>query len=374
MDLLIKNGNVYDVDKDEYLTTDVMIKDTKIVEIGSINANVKTIYADNKYLFPGFIDAHSHLGMWEDIELGNDANECVDPITPHLFAIDGFNPFDKFIDSSLNAGFSTLMITPGSGNVVCGQASIIKTFSKNRKSLLVKKSAALKIALGENPISVYKPRDKSPSSRMSTAYIIENYIEEAIKYLETSDTINQKYEVMRKVLNKEIPIKIHCHKALDILTVIRIMEKYDFLYTLDHCTEGYLIADILKNIDVPLLLGPMYLFEGKMELQNSTDQNVIELNKISNKVCITSDHPFSNICYMTKTLGLLVKDGLAYNDAIRMITVNPAKAIGLGNELGKIDIGYLADINIFTKDPLEYDSNISTSIVNGEIAFCKDGV
>lgn len=375
MDLLIKNGNLYNLKDGKFYLKDILINGNKIVKVGKIKDSVNTIDAKRKYIFPGFIDAHSHIGMWEDIEYGNDANECVDPVTPNIKAIDAFNPYDPFIKSACKAGFSTIMITPGSGNVVCGQASIIKTNIKSNKLQLIRKSAALKVALGENPKSVYKPRFKSPSSRMGTAYILKNYLEESLKSIKAGKYDNDKYNIMEKVLNKEIPIKIHCHRADDILTAIRIMNDYDFNYTIDHCTEGYMVKDTLMKVDVPLLLGPLFMFESKSELKNSDYKNVFLLNDISSKVSLISDHPFSNSSYMTKILGYLVSKGLNYLDAIKMITLNPAKAIGLENEIGDIDVGYTADLNIFSSDPLNYKSDLLLSVVNGEIEYmCKEMV
>lgn len=376
MSILIKNGRVFDVQKGFYIENDILILGSKIKKIDKcINYGKvdKIINADNKNIFPGFIDAHTHIGMWTYTANGNDANECVTPITPLMRAIDGVNPKDKCFKEAIAAGFTTAMITPGSGNVIGGQAAIIKTFGNTISEMTEIPYAALKIAFGENPKNVYGSIGKSPSSRMSTSAILEEEFTKAILYKEkiNKGSIDKSFywETYIPVINKEIPLKIHAHRADDILSAVRIAEKFDFKYTLDHCTEGYLIADELANKDIPILIGPPMMFKSKQEVKNSTINSAKILTERGHNVSVISDHPFANGSYLAVYVGLMVKEGLDYIQGIRMLTINPAKALGVDHLVGSIEEGKDADIVIFDGDPLEIRTNVNTTIVKGKIAY-----
>lgn len=322
-------------------------------------------------VFPGFIDAHSHIGMWESRPNGNDANECTRPVTPTMRAIDGVNLDDKCFFESLEHGFTTAMITPGSGNVICGQAAIIKNFGSTREGRIINEYAALKVAFGENPRNVYGGFGKSPASRMGTYAIIDKEFAKAKLYKEQRDNkkidIDYEYEPFIPVLEKKIPVKIHAHRIDDINSGIRLCHKYDLKYTLDHCTEGLKLNG--KALDVPILIGPLKMFKSKYELKDANDDTARIMNEKGYSISITSDHPFCNVNYLSSLVGLLVKDGLDFTEAIKMLTINPAKAIGLGDRLGSITIGKDADIVIFDGNPLEIRSKVQKTIVGGVICY-----
>lgn len=372
---LIKGGNVFDVHSGVFSKKDILISGSRIEAVNDNidNPQAEIINAEGKNIFPGFIDGHSHLGMWTDVKNGNDANECVDPVTPNMRAIDGLNPMDKSFEEIIEEGFTTIMITPGSGNVICGKAAIIKTSGKTAGEKLVDDYAALKIALGENPKSVYSVIKKSPSSRMSTAYILEenlargrNYYEKRKKNLIEKDMELEPYV---PVFNGDIPLKIHCHRADDICTAIRIARSFGLKYTLDHCTEGYLIKETVRDTNMPVMLGPMFMFRSKIELANSTVDNMIILNKEGCSISFVSDHPFCNCKYLVKLLGLAVKRGLPYGDAIKMITINPASAMNMDNRIGSLEEGKDADIVIYDGNPLEGTTKNLMTIINGNIVY-----
>ncbi len=376
MSILIKNGRIFDVHKGFFTQNDILISGSKIKKIDkciSYGKVDKIINADNKNIFPGFIDAHTHIGMWTYTNNGNDANECVAPVTPLMRAIDGANPKDKCFKEILASGFTTAMITPGSGNVIGGQAAIIKTFGSSIQEMIEKPYAALKIALGENPKNVYGSIGKSPSSRMSTSAILEEEFTKAILYKEKKEKGNVDesfyWETYMPVINKEIPLKIHAHRADDILSAVRIAENFGFKYTLDHFTEGYLIDEELINKDVPLLIGPPMLFKSKQEVKNSSINSAKILSDRGYNVSVISDHPFANASYLSAFVGLMVKEGLDYIKAIRMLTINPAKALGIDDLVGSIEEEKDADIVIFDGDPLEIRTNVITTIVKGKIAY-----
>lgn len=372
---LIKNGNVYDVHNGVFLKQDILIYQDKIkkIEKDINNTSAQVINAEGKNIFPGFIDAHSHLGMWTEVKNGNDANECVDPVTPNMRAIDGLNPLDKSFDEIVEEGFTTIMITPGSGNVICGQAAIIKTSGKTIGEKLVKDYAAMKIALGENPKSVYSVIKKSPSSRMATAFILEQNLAKGKSYYEQRKNNLIEKDILLEpyisVFNGEVPLKIHCHRADDICTAIRIVSSFGLKYTLDHCTEGYLVKEYVRETNMPIMIGPMFMFRSKIELSNSTVDNLIILNKAGCNISFVSDHPFCNCKYLVKLLGLAAKKGLPYIDAIKMITINPARAMNIDHIVGSLEKGKDADIVIYDGNPLEGITKNLMTIINGKITY-----
>lgn len=379
MSILIKNGQVFDVNKGFHVEKDILVSGSKIKTFKkgiSPSEGTTVINAENKIVFPGFIDAHSHLGMWTNTQNGNDANECVCPITPLMRAIDGTNPRDKCFEDAVKAGFTTIMITPGSGNALGGQAAIIKTWGKTVSEMTVEPYAALKVAFGENPKNVYGSIGKSPSSRMSTFSILEEEFEKAMLYRERKSAdenlVDFYWDTYLPLLEGKIPLKIHAHRSDDILSGIRLAERFNLRYTLDHCTEGHLIIEELSSRKVPIMTGPPLMFKSKQELKNATINTSRILTENGCLVSLTSDHPFSNISYLAVAAGLMVKEGMEYSDAVRMLTINPAIAIGLEDELGSIEEGKNADIVIYDGDPLEIRTNTETTIIGGEIVYSRN--
>lgn len=378
MKILIKNGEIYDVKRGFFIEADILIDNKKIKKIEKdldIRESLKIIEADGNKVFPGFIDAHSHIGMWTDTPDGNDGNECTKPITPQMRAIGGLNPRDKSFDEIKRAGFTTVMATPGSGDLIAGQASILKTHGNTIKDMLVKEYSALKVAFGENPKSVYGPKGESPSSRMAISSMIREEFKKAVLYIEMRKNKEVSkdiyWETYRPVIEKKIPLKIHAHRADDILSVIRICEEFGFRYTLDHFTEGHLICEEIENKDIHVLLGPPFMVKSKKELINASSRAVNILNERGFNISMTSDHPFSNSRYLSSFLGLMVKDGLEYNEAIKMLTINPAKAMEIEDRVGSIECEKDADLVIYDGDPLEIRTNVVTTIINGEIVYSR---
>ncbi|WZL73818.1 amidohydrolase [Clostridiaceae bacterium 35-E11] len=376
---LIKGGNIFDVNKGYYVEGDLLIHNGKIERIGQGINEVKidqVIHGYGKKIFPGFIDAHSHIGMWTYTHNGNDANECVSPITPQMRAIDGINPQDPCFQEAVEAGITTVMATPGSGNVIGGMATILKTKGTTVSKMIIKEYAALKIALGENPKNVYHAIGKTPSSRMATAALLEEHFTKAQMYFRKKQKglveEDERWEVFVPVLKKEIPLKIHAHRADDILTAIRIAEKFDLCYTLDHCTEGYRIVDALKSKNAPILLGPLFMFKTKQELKNGSLKSAEILSDAGCELSIISDHPFANSRYLLSFVGLLVKEGLDYAQAIRMITINPAKALGIEKSVGSLEEGKDADIVLCDGDPLEIQTKVCMTMIDGKIVHTAD--
>lgn len=376
---LVKGGNIYDVCKGYSFEGDILILDDKIERVGQGISDVKVDRVINGYgknIFPGFIDAHSHIGMWTYSQNGNDANECVDPVTPEMRAIDGINPMDPCFTEAVESGITTVMATPGSGNVIGGMAAIIKTSGRTVSDMVVRDYAALKIALGENPKNVYNAVGKSPSSRMATAALLEENFSKARLYYEKRQKNkvdkDAKWEIFVPLFEKKVPLKIHAHRADDILTAIRLAEKHGLRYTLDHCTEGYLIKEELKNCKVPILLGPLLMFRSKSELRNASLHSPRILCEEGCSISIISDHPFTNGKYLRTYAGLLVKEGLDYREAVRMLTINPARALEMEDRIGSIEEGKDADLVICDGDPLELQTRVVVTMIGGKAVYAAE--
>lgn len=382
--MLIKNGKVYTMSNFGILNSgDIRIDKGKIVEIGNDLSpidNEEVIQLNGEFVYPGFIDAHCHMGLYEwgmGFE-GADGNEMTDPITPHMRGIDGINPMDISFKHAREGGVTVVVSGPGSANVCGGTFGAFKTYGTCIDEMVVKNPIGMKVAFGENPKRVYNSKSKMPMTRMGTAALLRNLIMESKNYLakkekaESKDEVftefNLKYEAMIPVLKKEIPLKAHCHRADDILTAIRIAKEFDLDLTLDHCTEGHLIADKIKESGFPAIVGPTMTHASKIELGNKTfDTPSVLINK-GVKVAIVTDHPVIEQEYLPVCAGLATKNtGLSELDALKAITINAAEIVNIQDKVGSIEKGKDADIVIFDKSALVSDSNCLYTIINGEI-------
>lgn len=380
--ILIKNANIHSMANENFENGMILVHEGKIIDIGNlINApcNAEIIDAKGKFVMPGMIDAHCHLGMWEDgmgFE-GADGNEAVDPVTPQLRAIDAINPMDICFKDALQAGITTVATGPGSANVIGGQFAVIKTYGNKIDDMVVNECLAMKVAFGENPKRVYHAQKKSPSTRMATAAILrENlikaqvYIKKQISALENPDKVpefDMKMEALAKVIKKEIPLKAHAHRADDILTALRIAKEFDVDITLDHCTEGHLIVDYLKEgIQKGIILGPTLSNRSKIELKNLTFETPGILSKAGLKVAIMTDHPVIPLQYLPVCAGIAVREGMAEEEALKAITINAAEILGIEDKLGSLEIGKDADIIIYSGHPFDLRSKVEFVMVHGE--------
>ncbi len=381
--LLIKNAHIFTMEDREYEKGSVLIEDGKIKQISEMieeTEDMEIIDANGNYLFPGFIDAHCHIGMDEEgmgFE-GADTNEATNPITPELRAIDAINPVDGSFLEAIKSGVTTVMTGPGSANVVGGQFAIIKTFGKSIDDMIIKENAAMKIAFGENPKRCYSRDKKSPSTRMATASLLrqaltdarnyKNKKERAIEKNESFD-INLKWEPMLPVLEKKIPLKAHAHRADDILTALRIAKEFDVNITLDHCTEGHLIADHIKASGVSVIIGPTMTFKTKIELRNKSFETPKVMYEKGVPFALMTDHPVIEEKYLPLCAALYVKDGLPKEEGLKAITINAAKILGLDNKIGSIKEGKDADLVLFDGCPLEIFTNTLYTIIDGKIIY-----
>ena len=331
------------------------------------------------WVMPGIVEAHCHMGITEEKKgmEGDDCNETVDPITPQLRAIDAINPMDAAFNDALAAGITSAMVGPGSANVVGGQFAFIKTHGRCIDRMIVKAPAAMKIAFGENPKVNYSGQGKSPSTRMAIAAMLREELTKAKEYQERreknkEDAADFRYECWLPVLKGEIPLKAHVHRADDILTAVRIAKEFGLRMTLDHCSEGHLILDELKEAGFPAIVGPDMASRNKIEVQNMAFKTAGLLAKKGILTAITTDHPVSKIQFLPICAGLAVKSGMDPEEGLRAITINAAAICGVEERLGSLVPGKDADIAVFTGNPMEVFTETLYTLINGKIVYRKD--
>ncbi len=381
--LLIKNGKIFTMTGVNYDNGCVLIKDGKIISVDEsieVLEDTEVIDVNGAWVLPGLIDAHCHIGIMEE-DMGTegmDLNEATDPITPHMRAIDGVNPLDPSFGEAVKAGVTTVMTGPGSSNVIGGQFVAMKTQGVCVDNMIIKEPAALKISFGENPKRIYKSKNKMPMTRMGTAALLRDTLIKAKSYKlkkkladnkgENFD-IDLKMEAIIPVLDRKIPLKAHAHRADDLITAIRIAKEFDLLLTLDHCTEGHIIVNEIKQAQVPAIIGPTMTFRGKIETKNKSFSTASILNKAGIKIAIMTDHPVIPIEYLPICAGLSVKAGLDMEEALKAITINPAEILGIQHRVGSIEKGKDADIAIYDGNPMEIFTNLLYTIIDGNIVY-----
>ena len=377
--MIIKNGSVNDAVNREAYVADIRITDGKIAEIGknlTVYEGEEVIDATGLNVYPGFVEAHCHLGL-DGYGIGfegADYNEPGDICTPHLRSEDSFNPLDPTVRSAARGGVTSVATGQGSANAIGGTWIAVKTVGNCVDDMIIKTPVAMKCALGENPKRCY--REKGNAARMSTASVIRNMLFKAREYLNKKEKAGDdifkqpafdfKCEAMIPVLKKEIPLKIHAHQANDILTAIRLAREFDVNLTIEHVTEGHLIADKLAEYSYPLAVGPSLTHASKFELQNKSWTTPGILAAKGCQVSIITDSPVIPQEYLPLCAGLAVKAGMDPFEALKAITINPAKQIGISDRVGSIEIGKDADIVITDGDPMVSSTAIKKVFINGE--------
>lgn len=374
--LLIQNGIVFTMENQQAVRADVLIEQGKIVKIASKiekTENMKLIDAKGKNVFPGFIDAHSHIGIAKERSSlpCDESNEGTDPVTPQVRAIDGINPMDSAFHNALAAGITGVMTGPGSANAIGGQFAFIKTAGRSVDEMLVKEPSAIKIAFGENPMLFYGGNGNMPSTRMGIASVIRGELFKAREYIENNKEKDFQMEVYRPLFEKKIPLKAHVHRADDILTAIRIAKEFDLKLTLDHCTEGHLLAEKIKKSGFPVIFGPALASRTKEEVSLSDFKTAGILQKAGVLVALTMDHPVTRIQYLPISAGLAVKEGMDWWEAMKAISINAAKICGVDDRLGSLKEGKDADIVIYDGSPFEIASSVFATIVDGRVVWPK---
>lgn len=378
--LLIQNGTLYTMDTQKPTQADLLVKDGKIARIEKSivpTAEMETFNAEGMNVLPGFIDAHSHLGICEEkTTVQNDeSNENTNPITPCMRAIDAVNPMDSAFHNAVAAGITGVMVGPGSANAIGGQFAFIKTDGRCIDNMIVLAPAAIKIAFGENPVNNYGSNGNIPSTRMGIASLIREELFNAKQYFEDEKNGNTQkmfgMECYRPLFEKKIPLKAHVHRADDIFTAIRIAKEFDLDLTLDHCTEGHLIAEEIAESGFPAIVGPSLAARNKKEVAASDFKTPGVLKKAGVTVAITTDHPVSRIQYLPLCAALAVKEGMDRHAALRAITIDAARICRVNHRLGSLTVGKDADITIYSGDPLEIGSYACATLINGNIVWQK---
>ncbi len=388
--MYIVGGRIITMAGEEYEEGVLRILNGKIAAVGDKESvpvepeeNERILRADGAWVLPGIIEAHCHMGITEEKKgmEGDDCNETVNPITPYLRAVDAINTMDAAFGDAVRAGITAAMIGPGSSNVVGGQFALLKTHGRRVDDLIVKAPAAMKIAFGENPKVNYSGQGKSPSTRMATAAMLRRELFEAKEYMKRKEQAAEEGERFEEDFTKEcwlpvfrgeIPLKAHVHRVDDIFTAIRIAKEFQLSMTLDHCSEGHLIAQELAEEGYPAIVGPDLASRSKIEVQNVAFKTAGVLCRAGVLTAITTDHPVSLIQSLPICAGMAVKAGLPMEEGLKAITINPARICGVADRLGSLEVGKDGDVAVFDGNPMEVFTETLYTIIDGEIVYEKD--
>lgn len=411
--LAIKCGKIIPVTKQPIENGVILVEDEKIKKVGaessiSIPKDAQVIDGSDWIAFPGIIDPHSHAGVYEEeVGLGMaDGNEATDPVTPHIRALDAITPEDPGIRRALSGGVTTICVTPGSANVLGGKTVTMKTYGEYVEDMVLDYEAGVKAAFGENPRRVYGEMNKTPSTRMGNIGKLrealvntQNYMNKWKEYhrkqeryereleewkeekeeeevtekdrpeLPTKPEKNLLYEALSKVLENEQPLRCHAHRKSDIMTAIRIAEEFDIDITIEHCTDGHKCIDVLKEKDIPAVVGPSLGFRSKIELRDLTWHTIGKLYNEGCLVALTSDHPVLPLQFQNVYAAIATREELPRQGAYEVLTINPAKILGIDDRVGSLEEGKDADVILFDGDPLNARSKVRRVLVNGEVAY-----
>jgi imidazolonepropionase-like amidohydrolase len=381
--LAIKNAKLHTITngvQDGHVLIDDQGRITAVGQV-EIPAEAEVIDAAGRILTPGLIDPHGHAGVYEEGLgwEGADGNEAVDPVTPHVRALDGINPHDEGILEALQGGVTAMCVLPGSANVIGGQGVVIHLHGNTVEEMMIKENGGLKVAFGENPKRVYSNQKKSPSTRMATAAILRENLVKAQNYLaklEKAKTDPDKeperdlrLEVLAKALKRELPVRAHAHRADDIMTALRIAKEFNLDISIEHCTEGHKIVDELREAGVWAIVGPTLSNRSKVELKELSFDTLRVLWEGGISVAITMDHPVIPVGYLPTAAAYAVKAGLPYEEALKAITINPAKILGIDDRYGSIEVGKMADLVLWSGDPLAIQSRVEKVLIHGRVVF-----
>ncbi|MBM3291998.1 amidohydrolase [Candidatus Bathyarchaeota archaeon] len=387
--LAIKGGKFLTITKGIIDGGVILIDNGKIKAIGpdlKIPDNAKVINANRKIVMPGLIDAHCHIGISEELagQAGADYNEAVDPITPQMKASDGIkaNADEMGLTAAVKTGITTVQVLPGSANVLGGVGCVIKTAPKVVVTdMIIKEPSGMKAAFGENPRRVYGDQKKTPQTRMGVAAILREWLERTKIYMNKKERAgddttklpeyNPKLEALIPLLKGEIPMRAHAHRADDIAMAIRICGEYGLKMSWEHATEGHRIAEYIAKRGISATFGPAMMGRGKWEMRELNIATAVKLYEAGVKFAIQTDATSSTIQYLPIVAGLAHREGLPYEEALKVITINPAEILGVNDRVGSLEKGKDADIRILSGDPLELKTKVEKVILNGELVYSR---
>lgn len=384
--MLIINAKIITMEEENFENGFIEIENEKIKSVGNMS-ELKEISGEafdlkGAAVYPGFIDAHCHIGVCTDgiAFEGEDLNEENEPVTPQLRAVDAINGFDRCYREALAAGVTSVVTGPGSANPISGQILAMKTAGHRVEEMLIKEPVGIKFALGENPKNVYGTKNQTPVTRMAISALIREQLQKAKRYIEDVERAladeeldppeyDIKCEALLPLLKREIKAYFHAHRADDIFTAIRIANEFNLDYVLVHATEGHKIADELFLENAKVVTGPIISDRSKPELAELTVENTAKLVEAGLEPAICTDHPETPIQYLSLSAAVAMKGGLSKDDALKSLTINPAKIIGLDDKIGSIKAGKDADLVVFDGNPFDVLSSPEYVFVNGKLCF-----
>jgi len=369
----------------------IEVKNGKIIGVGQdikIPSNSTVIDASSSVVVPGFVDAHSHIGLaYESFAFEQkDINETTNPVTPELRVIDAIWPNDSAFEKAIAAGVTTVCVCPGSSNVIGGTVAVIKTYGRTVEEMLVRHPAGLKVAFGINPKVSYGNQKRTPMTRMAIAALFRKTFVDALEYLKEKERAENckkesnkecpkppkrdlAKETIVSLLKREFPMRAHSARVDDLMTAIRIAEEFGIDLILDHAYEANYIADEIARRNIPVILGPYMRVRGSSESQEITFKTAKIMTDAGALVAMMTDHPFTPEWYLPLQAALAVREGMDPYDALKTITINAAKILGVDNRVGSLESGKDADIAIFNKHPFNYDAITEYTIINGKIVY-----
>ena len=389
--IAIVGGRVVPVEGEPVDGGTVLVSDGKITAVEGPGfvppPGASVVDAAGKWVLPGFIDAHAHLGVHEEAEgwAGQDTNEMTGPVMAQVRALDAINPAEQGFRDAISGGVLAVNVNPGSGNPIGGQTVALRCWGRSVDDMVLREPAGLKSALGENPKRVYGERKETPSTRLGTAAVIRGAFVEASNYLAKLTAAERdhsaeravvdrdlKLEALGRVLRREIPWRQHCHRADDIATAMRIAREFGYDLVIDHGTEAHLLADQIAAASIPVVIGPLFTSRSKVELRNRSLANPGRLAAAGVTIAITTDHPVVPINFLIHQATLAVKEGLDPVTAIESVTINPARIIGCADRIGSLAVGKDADVVLWSGDPLDVMSRAERAWIGGREIYHYD--
>jgi imidazolonepropionase-like amidohydrolase len=387
----IVGGRVVPIEGEPIDGGTVLLRNGKIAAVEGpgfeVPADAEVLDATGKWVLPGFIDAHAHVGAAEESQgwAGQDTNERSEPNTAHVRVVDAINPADQGFRDAIGGGILAVNVNPGSSNPIGGQTAAIKCWGRTVDEMVLRAPAGLKSALGENPKRAYGQRNETPSTRLGIAAVIrgafvaaQNYQAKqaaaAAKDVSERPVVDRdlKLEALSMVLRREIPWRQHCHRADDIATALRMAREFGYELVIDHGTEAYLLADQIAAASIPVIIGPLFTSRSKVELRNRSIANPGRLAAAGVTIAITTDHPVVPINFLIHQATLAVKEGLDPVTALRAVTITPARIIGAADRIGSLTVGKDADLVIWSGDPLDVMSRAERAFIDGREIYRYD--
>jgi imidazolonepropionase-like amidohydrolase len=378
--LAIKDATLLTVTQGVIEHGTLLMEEGKITALGhniAIPSAAQVIDAAGGYVCPGFVDAHTALGLKEDSTRweGADNNEITNPVVPHMRALDGFNPHDEALPTAREGGVTTTLVSPGTLNVLGGIAAVFKTNKSDTADAMFVKEFAVKVALGQDVKSQWGNEKKMPSTRMGTAAMLRDALQAARNYMKKQENAEKapdfdlKQETLARVLRGELPLLVHAHRADDIYTALRIAAEFAVTMILTTGTEAHKLAKELAARKVPVIVGPLAQARMKVDTAGRTIITPRVLAEHGVKVALTTDHPSTPSYMLPFSAGLAIRGGMDPEEALKAITINAAEIIGMADRVGSLTVGKDADVLILDGHPLRLRSRIQTTIINGKIEY-----